>query len=664
MAILHHRSRAGTLAAAALATGLSATALAPSAVAQHPPPAEQLYVAPWGKDSWPGTSERPFATPQRAQRAVREKAPRMAADLIVNLRGGTYTLARPLQLSEAAGDSGRNGHHVVYQAYGYGTPRQEQVTLSGGRRVSGWQPDPRLRGFWRADVGALETRQLYVDGRRAARLAREGAGFGGSLKVTKTGYVATSAVPRSWRNPADIEFVYRAGYVEGRCGVAGVSGTTITMDQPCWDLAQALYGGPELLRSPTAVENSPGFKPKPGSWYLDRSRPGRHELLYFPRAGQDMRRAEVVAPVLENLVTGTGTPGRPLHDVGFRGLTFAYATWLAPSEPAGFPAAWSMYLRPGKGEDGKLLEDPKLLTVPGTVAFRTAERITLEGNRFTHLGAQALELSRNSSYNVVDGNVISDVSDGGILLGVTPPDLKGVNRGNRITNNWIHRTGAEYRASSAIWDTATRDTTIAHNQVNDVPYTGILSGPAEDLRGIMHGNRILDNRVFATNRLLADGGGIYLRGEQGGSFADGAVISGNAVTSSKYGDWNVGIYTDDSTNWTTVAGNAVFDYVAAIGGCSEEWGDRPVRNVRYRGNFWDDAVPSWLERRDFPGAWPPADPENPDEGCGDPHDLEFTGNTLLPPRNPGAACAADADCAAVLAKAGPMPTYRQRLGLR
>ncbi|MDN3025570.1 right-handed parallel beta-helix repeat-containing protein [Streptomyces sp. S.PB5] len=657
MVFLRNRTTAGALTAMALAM----TALPFTASAGQPATTTQLYVAPWGKDSWPGTFDRPFATPARAQQAAR--AAEMRSGPVVNLRGGTYTLRKPLRLSEAAGDSG-----VTWQAYGYGTPRQEQVTFSGGRRISGWRPDPRLRGFWRTDVSGLETRQLYVDGRRATRLAREGKGLDGTLKVTRTGYVTTSAVPRSWKNPADIEFVYRGGYVEGRCGVAGISGRTITMDQPCWDLAQALYGGPELLKSPTVVENSPSFTPEPGGWYLDRTRPGHHELLYFPRPGQDMRRAEVTAPVLENLVTGTGRPGRPLHDVTFRGLTFAYATWLAPSEPAGFPSAWSMYLRPGKsagngsGKSGD--EDARLLTVPGTVAFRTAERISLEGNRFTHLGAQALELSGNSSYNVVDGNLITDVSDGGILMGIVAPDVKGTNRGNRVTNNRIHRTGAEYHASSAVWDSATRDTTLAHNQIDHVPYTGILSGPADDLRGVMHANRILGNRVFATNRLLPDGGGIYLRGEQGRSFADGAVISGNAVTGSKYGDWNVGIYTDDSTNWTTVEGNAVYDYVASIGGCSEEWGDRPVRNVRYRGNFWDDAVPFWVERRDFPGAWPPADATNPEEGCGDPHDLVFTGNTLLPARDPGRACAADADCAAVLANAGPLPRYRERLGLR
>src|SRR6185295_5025944 len=106
------------------------------------------------------------------------------------------------------------------------------------------------------------------------------------------------------------------------------------------------------------------------------------------------------------------------------------------------------------------------------------------------------------------------ISDGGILMGVVPPDETGTNRGNRISDNWIHHVAVEYHAASGIWDTATQHTTIEHNQVNDVPYTGILSGPSEDLRGIMRGNRILGNRVVRTNKLLDDGGGIYVRGEQ------------------------------------------------------------------------------------------------------------------------------------------------------
>ncbi|WP_121433336.1 hypothetical protein [Actinomadura pelletieri] len=111
----------------------------------------------------------------------------------------------------------------------------------------------------------------------------------------------------------------------------------------------------------------------------------------------------------------------------------------------------------------------------------------------------------------------------------------------------------------------------------------------------------------------------------------------------------------------TVDGNVVYGYAASIGGCSEEWGDRPVRNVRFRGNFWDDAVPTWLERKEYPGAWVPADEQNPEEGCGEPRDLQFAGNTKLNPADPGKACAGSFGCAAIMHKAGLLPSYRHLL---
>jgi hypothetical protein len=37
------------------------------------PTPQQLYVAPWGNADWPGTAERPLATPAAAQQVVRER---------------------------------------------------------------------------------------------------------------------------------------------------------------------------------------------------------------------------------------------------------------------------------------------------------------------------------------------------------------------------------------------------------------------------------------------------------------------------------------------------------------------------------------------------------------------------------------------------------------
>ncbi|TDD72822.1 right-handed parallel beta-helix repeat-containing protein [Actinomadura rubrisoli] len=615
--------------------------MGPDAAASVTEGSEQLYVAPWGKDSWPGTADRPFATPARAQQAVRAKTPRMTSDIVVNLRAGTYALTAPLKMSASAGDSGRNGHRVVYQAYGYGTGAQERVTLSGGRAVSGWRTD---RGIWRADVGELDTRQLFVNGRRAGRTSM-GAGLPGKVTKTKSGYVTDSAAPLSWKRPQDIELVYTlaTGYSEGRCGVAGITAgpknkTTITMDQPCFRRANQIYGeiaDPPGLIPPNDVQNSPSFLRKPGSWYLDRSRPGHHELLYLPRPGEDPRRADVVAPVLESLVSGEGTAKAPLHDVALRGLTFAHCTWRAPSRPAGFPhiiGTW-YYV----GEDPK---QEKSAGIPGAVAFRAAARVTVEGNHFTRLGTQALELSHGASASVVRGNVIEDVSGGGVHIGAIAEE-PGTYRDNRVENNWVHHVGIDYHGGWGILLNQPHGSTVAHNQVNDVPYSGIVFLNSGGDAKTADRTRVLNNRVFNAGKVLLDGGGIYSNGPQGPSFAAGAVISGNEVhdTTNPYAENDeppYAIYTDDGGDRITVESNVIYRNQHPLGGVEP-------RRVRFIGNFWDDPRPIW---------WGPS------------KEVQIKGNTLLSNDRPQQACQASPACARILAGAGLQPAFRGLLQIR
>src|SRR5436309_1958329 len=71
--------------------------------------AQPYYVAPAGSDGNPGTLEKPFATIQQAQKAVRHKPGSVV------LRGGAYYLAEPLIFRAA--DSGSKAAPLVYQAY-------------------------------------------------------------------------------------------------------------------------------------------------------------------------------------------------------------------------------------------------------------------------------------------------------------------------------------------------------------------------------------------------------------------------------------------------------------------------------------------------------------------------------------------------------------------
>lgn len=585
-------------------------AVALQALGSEPSP-EQLYVSPQGNDAWPGTVERPFATLARAQQAVRERTAAMERDVVVNLRGGTYPLTEPLRFSSAEGDGGTGGHRVTYQAYGYGTEGQEVPILSGGQPVTGWQPAEAVEGAWQADVGDLETRQLFVDGRRADRTAL-GAGLPGKVVPLPRGFATRSTVPQSWLSPEDMELVFNGGedglpYSEARCGVSRIRGdatwSRIVLDEPCFEDLKTAY---EIESSgatpppPTDVENSLSLLREPGSWYLDRSQPGHHVLYYLPRRGEDPRDVPVVASVLEKLIAGGGSADEPLRDLSLRGLTFSHATWVAPSAPTGFPQIIGGFFYSGGA----------VKHVPGHITLRAADGVRIVNNRFANLGGHALSLTGVGSGNVVRGNVIEDASGGGI-------ELRGPGSGNRLTDNRVRDVGVDYRGSIAISLVRTPDATVAHNRIADVPYTGIYG---ESPRGL----RVVNNIVRDAVREVPDGGGIYLPFSQGTSFKDGALIRGNVVRDAG----GVGIYPDVGADHVTVERNVLVGSHHAVSGVEP-------RRVFITHNFWDDPRPYW---------WPEDAPTN---------GVRLTDNTRLPRTDPLAACRRDDACAAILAAAGP-----------
>src|SRR5262249_55869643 len=110
-----------------------------------------FFVATNGNDQWSGTraaanlgkSDGPFATVTHAVQAARDYRKQVGtnAPAGIFLRGGLYTLSEPLVLKPE--DS-----NLVLAGYGDETP-----VLSGGRRITGWQPVVvQGKSLWAAEL--------------------------------------------------------------------------------------------------------------------------------------------------------------------------------------------------------------------------------------------------------------------------------------------------------------------------------------------------------------------------------------------------------------------------------------------------------------------------------------------------------------------------------
>ena len=106
-----------------------------------------------------------------------------------------------------------------------------------------------------------------------------------------------------------------------------------------------------------------------------------------------------------------------------------------------------------------------------------------------------------------------DVSGNGIVLGSTD-DPDGSVGGNTISENWVHNVGAEYPGAVGVWLGYTKGSVVTHNQVSDVPYTGISVGWGgwhtdtlhPDNPNINADNVVANNLIFNYMQTLEDGG--------------------------------------------------------------------------------------------------------------------------------------------------------------
>ncbi len=131
-------------------------------LATAPASAQEFHVSPSGSDKNPGTQAKPFLTIAHARDNVARINGQMTGDIVVYLGGGTYEISEPVVFD--ANDSGTNGHKVIYKSAAGQTP-----IVSGGKAITNWEVHDKENNIYKAVVGDLEFRQIYVNGVRGIR---------------------------------------------------------------------------------------------------------------------------------------------------------------------------------------------------------------------------------------------------------------------------------------------------------------------------------------------------------------------------------------------------------------------------------------------------------------------------------------------------------------
>lgn len=548
--------------------------LARFAAAQPGLAAVNIYVdAARGSDSYNGATPRSAVkTLLRAQQLVRRLRAGARSDVVVNLRGGLYTLRQPVVFT--ALDSGLNGHTITYTAY-----HGEQPVVSGGMRVAGWTVHDRARNIWQARVPLGATfRQIYVNGIEARRARTQGTLT--TLSKAPLGYTTTDESLQRFANQSDMEVVDEPmPWMQMRLPIASIVGQNITLQQPALSVLQqqqGLYGHPVWLENAyeLLVMND-----EPGTWYLNRA---KHTLYYIPRRGENMHRAVCLAPRTEGLIELRGTAANPVHGIRFAGITFQLANWLRPSTGDGLVCAQAnQYSGSGMGIPGAALD----------VTF--AHDVVVQDCTFRMLGGDGINVTLGCARDIIRRCTFHDCAASAIQIARSsedqslPPGDPRITGDITVTDCVIHNVATDYQEGCGIFVGMARRVTLAHNTLYDLPYTGISLGwgwggakPAW-----IGSNRILNNCIHDHMRVLTDGGGIYCNG-----FEQNGLIRGNWIynQSHPYGE----IYLDDgSANWTVTGNVCSTAHAEPSVAASVKWLLYKGDNERAYGNYANDPTP-------------------------------------------------------------------------
>jgi hypothetical protein len=534
-----------------------------------------IYVAPNGSDANPGTLDQPLRTLTKAKALVQPLVPKATSDLVVYLRGGTYPLTSTLIFGSA--DSGQNGHYVKYLAY-----PGERPIITGGNPITGWRLSDSTNNIYSVSGVTTPFRQLYVNGVKAVRARSPNLGANGGLNFNRlTGADNTAQTIQvsatevaSWKNLTKVEMHVMTGWGDSTVRLASISTqgstanikvqspeNTVLFVRPYPHLG-GQFGG--FTRHVYYFENAYEFLDQPGEWYLDET---AQVLYYKPRAGEDMRTATVVAPMVETIVavSGTSTSDQAGY-LWFQGLTFAHSTYMRPSQYGFLDGQAGQYNLTATADNKQTVGRPA-----AGVEVTNANHLHFEGNMFTQMAATGLDFISGTHDDVIVGNVFTDIGGSGFSIAkftasdtteyhipYNPTDTKEVCDRDTFKDNYINNVTTEIQGACGIAAGYAANVDIEHNEVANTNYTGISLGFGwTSAVNAMTNNKIDYNNVPDVVHILADGASIYTLSNQGPA----SEMLYNYIHDYQTSQWadyaDNGLYLDEQTAGYTVEHNVM-----------------------------------------------------------------------------------------------------------
>ena len=578
--------------------------------------AGEIWISPKGSDFNDGTRQSPKATLTSALRQAREwrrtEDNRIQGGITIYMEGGTYAFHEPVFIRPE--DSGTKESPTIIRSVG-----DEKVILSGGISINGWKKQGKV---WVADVPVfngrpLDFRQLWVNGKKAVR-ARDVEDFEKMNRICSVDekneilYVPAVSIRRLIDNKGNLKAKYAEMVLHQMWCVANLRIRSVEVQG---DSAAIRFHQPESRiqfehpwprpmvttdghNSAFYLTNARELQDVPGEWYHDID---ARKVYYYPREGEKMQEAEVIVPAVETLVRVEGTLDRPVCHIRFEKITFSYTTWMRPSEKGHVPLQAGMYLTDGYRIDPKMqrnylnhpLDNQGWLGRPAAaVCVVAARQIDFERCRFEHLGSTGLDYEEAVQGGVVRGCLFRDIAGNGLLVGsfspaahethlpYDPADRREVCTQQQINNCYFTEIGNEDWGCLAIAAGYVGDVNIEHNEISEVPYSGISLGWGwTQTVNCMRNNRVHANLIHHYAKHMYDVAGIYTLGSQPKSYVTENCV--HSIYKPGYvhdpNHWFY-LYTDEGSSFITVRDN---------------WteGEKYLQNANGPGNVWENNGP-------------------------------------------------------------------------